>query len=129
MAVRKQLWSLGARFRVHARDLPGSPDIVNRSGKWAVFVHGCFWHRHSGCSRTTTPNRNRAFWLKKFRANQLRDARAHKRLLAAGFVVLTVWECECGDLGKLAHQLKRFLSGVERSNRGRTKAATTSRRR
>jgi DNA mismatch endonuclease, patch repair protein len=94
LAVRRTLHSLGSRFRVNNRDLPGSPDIANRSRKWAIFVHGCFWHRHSGCVRATTPKRNRAFWVEKFDANMERDARVVTRLHERGFTVLTLWECE-----------------------------------
>jgi DNA mismatch endonuclease (patch repair protein) len=79
---------------VNNRDLPGSPDIANRSKKWAVFVHGCFWHRHDGCPRTTMPRRNREFWAEKFRANIRRDRKVIERLEACGYLVLIVWECE-----------------------------------
>src|SRR5688500_542986 len=73
--VRRALWALGLRFRRANRDLPGSPDIANRTAHWAVFVHGCFWHAHTGCSKATVPKRNRQFWLEKFAANRARDAR------------------------------------------------------
>jgi DNA mismatch endonuclease, patch repair protein len=85
---------MGHRFRVHNRGLPGSPDIANRSRKWVVFVHGCFWHRHAGCSRATTPRRNRDFWLAKFDANLARDERSVKALRLRGWKVVTIWECE-----------------------------------
>lgn len=94
LTVRSALYSLGLRFRVSNRDLPGSPDVANRRRKWAVFVHGCFWHRHARCVRTTTPKRNRAFWEAKFAANVARDRRAIRELRAAGYDVLVVWECE-----------------------------------
>jgi DNA mismatch endonuclease (patch repair protein) len=94
LTVRRLLHSLGHRFRVNNRDLPGSPDIANRSKKWAVFVHGCFWHRHDGCPRTTMPRRNREFWAEKFRANIRRDRKVIERLEACGYLVLIVWECE-----------------------------------
>ncbi len=75
-AVALALRSLGIAYRKNVRGLPGSPDFANKSGKWAVFVHGCFWHRHTGCRRATTPKANREFWLTKFAANRTRDARA-----------------------------------------------------
>jgi DNA mismatch endonuclease, patch repair protein len=93
LLVRGVLSELGHRFRLANRDLPGSPDIANRSRRWAVFVHGCFWHRH-GCSATTTPGRNRAFWEAKFARNVIRDQQSTERLRALGYTVIVVWECE-----------------------------------
>lgn len=100
LTVRKLLHALGRRFRVHNRDLAGSPDIANRSRKWAVFVHGCFWHRHAGCKRATTPSRNREFWLHKFDANVARDARVQAALREQGYRVVVVWECETEDVSR-----------------------------
>lgn len=107
--MRKLLHALGRRFRVHNRDLPGSPDIANRARKWAVFVHGCFWHRHIGCKRATTPSRNRQFWLEKFDANVARDARVQAALRDQGYRVLVVWECESEDVSRLK-TLRRVLA-------------------
>jgi DNA mismatch endonuclease, patch repair protein len=112
--VRSILSELGARYRVRNRDLPGSPDIANRARRWAIFVHGCFWHRHLGCVRTTTPKRNREFWLSKFAANEARDARCAEELRAAGFRVLIVWECESETERSLATTLRRFVSAPRR---------------
>lgn len=92
--VRQLLHRLGFRFRVGGRGLPGSPDVTNRSRRWAVFVHGCYWHAHAGCRRATVPKRNRDFWLAKFAANRARDRRALTALRRAGWVALVVWECE-----------------------------------
>jgi DNA mismatch endonuclease (patch repair protein) len=94
--VRRALHRLGHRFRVQNRDLPGSPDAANRKRRWAVFVHGCYWHAHEGCPRHTIPKRNRAFWLEKFRANRARDERAAAELREQGYRVFTIWECEVG---------------------------------
>lgn len=94
--VRKILHSKGVRFRVRNRDLPGSPDIANRRRKWAIFVHGCFWHRHHGCAKATIPKRNRAFWLAKFDANIARDRLALSRLAEVGYTTVVIWECELG---------------------------------
>ena len=94
LAVRRIATSLGLHYRISNRDLPGSPDLANRSRKWAIFVHGCFWHRHAGCSRTTTPRRNRAFWVAKFEANIARDARVQSELRDLGYRVVVLWECE-----------------------------------
>jgi DNA mismatch endonuclease (patch repair protein) len=94
ISVRSCFRRLGMHFSAENRDLPGSPDLANRRQRFAVFVHGCFWHRHSGCSRTTTPKRNREFWLRKFDANIKRDARVIRELRSMGFLVMIIWECE-----------------------------------
>jgi DNA mismatch endonuclease (patch repair protein) len=103
MHVRRALAALGYYYRLRNRDLPGSPDIANRSRKWAVFVHGCYWHHHSGCHRATTPKSNRDFWLAKFAANRTRDADVERALAGRGFRIATIWECECqrSSLGNL----------------------------
>ncbi|MEO8381331.1 MAG: very short patch repair endonuclease [Acidobacteriota bacterium] len=108
LSVRRYLHQLGHRYRVHNRDLPGSPDIANRSRKWVVFVHGCFWHRHAGCRRATTPTRNRQFWLEKFEANVGRDARVQRKLRRSGWRVIVVWECESRD-GRVLPRIRRAL--------------------
>ncbi len=94
LQVAATLRSLGLRYRKNVRSLPGSPDFANKRRRWAVFVHGCFWHRHTGCRRATTPRANREFWLEKFAANRLRDARAIRKLRSMGFKVVIVWECQ-----------------------------------
>ena len=84
---RRWLWRCGrwgSPYRKNVRSLPGSPDFANKSRKWAVFVHGCFWHRHTGCRRATTPNANRDFWLAKFVANRTRDRAGHPRVARDG---------------------------------------------
>jgi DNA mismatch endonuclease (patch repair protein) len=92
--VRKLLAASGLRFRKENRDLPGSPDVANRRARWAIFVHGCFWHAHRGCPKATVPKRNKAFWEAKFAANRARDARAIQELRRLGYSVLVIWECE-----------------------------------
>ncbi len=91
--VRHLLSALGQRYRLENRDLPGSPDLANRSRKWAIFVHGCFWHRH-GCRASSTPKHNREFWEAKFLRNVERDARAVAALRARGYAVIVIWECQ-----------------------------------
>jgi DNA mismatch endonuclease Vsr len=93
--VRGTLSRLGVRYTLHNEDLPGSPDLANRSKKWAVFVHGCYWHHHAGCPRATTPKSNTEFWLAKFAANRRRDMQAVDALERMGYEVTTIWECEC----------------------------------
>jgi DNA mismatch endonuclease, patch repair protein len=106
--VAAVLRDLGIRFRRNVRSLPGSPDLANKSRKWAVFVNGCFWHRHQGCVRTTTPTRNRAFWLAKFAANTVRDKAKTMLLRSMGFKVVVVWECETADGARLRRRLGKL---------------------
>lgn len=108
-AVAAVLRSLGRFYRCNVRGLSGSPDFANRRGRWAVFVHGCFWHGHRGCRRATVPKSNRAFWEAKFAANRLRDARAIRALRAVRFRVVVVWECETTDPIALAERLSKAL--------------------
>lgn len=93
LRLRSAVFALGLRFRLHARGLPGSPDLVFPKYRAVVFVHGCFWHRHSGCRFTTVPKNNAAFWRQKFAGNIARDASARAALLALGWRVAIVWEC------------------------------------
>jgi len=95
--VRKWLHKQGFRFRLHQKDLPGKPDIVLPKYRTVIFVHGCFWHRHPGCKRTTTPSTNTEFWEEKFRKNVDRDVRNRETLEALGWKVIVVWECEVKD--------------------------------
>lgn len=95
--VRSYLHRAGLRFRLHARELPGSPDVLLPRWRTAVFVHGCYWHRHRGCRFATIPSTNRVFWREKFAANEARDRRNARRLRALGWRVIVVWECAVGD--------------------------------
>jgi DNA mismatch endonuclease (patch repair protein) len=92
--LRSLLHAAGFRFRLHMKELPGRPDIVLPRYRTAIFVHGCYWHRHSSCRLATTPSSNREFWLEKFAGTVARDKRNREALEAAGWTVLTVWECE-----------------------------------
>jgi DNA mismatch endonuclease (patch repair protein) len=96
-------------YRRNVRSLPGRPDFANRRGGFAIFVHGCFWHRHPGCPRTTTPFRNREFWLAKFAANLERDAARTAELERAGLHTITVWECESEDIAALDEKLSSLV--------------------
>jgi DNA mismatch endonuclease (patch repair protein) len=108
--VRRLLHALGLRFRLHRPDLPGRPDIVLPRWKTVIFVHGCFWHRHRHCKRTTTPAANKAFWLRKFAQNQRRDRRNQKDLHDLGWRVLVVWECETAEPDRLRNRLTAELT-------------------
>lgn len=108
MAVRRLLHSLGFRYRLHARDLPGKPDIVNRSRRKAIFVHGCFWHAH-GCKRgNRQPKTNPDYWLKKIGRNVERDNQHLAELQEADWDVLVIWECETRR-ADLAERLEAFM--------------------
>jgi len=118
LRVRSALHRLGLRFTVAGprnRSLPGRPDIVLPRWGTVVFVHGCFWHRHSKCRRTTTPNHRRAFWLAKFRANIARDQRCLRLLRKRGWMVVVIWECETQDIAKLSSRLARIFAPRQRS--------------
>ena len=107
--VRSALHRMGFRFRLKSQRLPGSPDIVLTRHGMAVFVHGCFWHRHPRCTYTYMPKSNRAFWLKKFAQNQRRDRAVRHRLRRMGWRALTIWECETHGVSALAKRLRRLL--------------------
>jgi DNA mismatch endonuclease (patch repair protein) len=105
------LHRLGYRFRLHRKDLPGTPDIAFPARRRVVFVHGCFWHGH-GCPRGGLPASNLDFWQRKVAANRERDSAAKKELQRTGWNVLTVWECETKDRAKLLKKLTRFLDKI-----------------
>lgn len=95
LLLRRELWKSGMRgYRVNVRTLPGKPDVVFTKRKLAIFVHGCFWHGCTKCENYRTPKTNSEFWSAKLRANKERDARAEADLVAAGYRVVTLWECE-----------------------------------
>ena len=95
--VRKVLHSMGYRFRLHSKDLPGSPDIVLPKYKTVIFVHGCFWHRHENCKYASTPKTRKEFWEAKFRENINRDKKHQENLSSMGWKIIIVWECEIKD--------------------------------
>ena len=97
LRVRRVLHAAGYRFRLHRKDLPGSPDIVLPRHRVVVFVHGCYWHRHSRCRLTTTPKTNVEFWRQKFDRNVERDRTVQAALEALGWHVVVIWECETRD--------------------------------
>ena len=109
IAVRSMLHRLGLRFRLHRNDMPGSPDIVLPRFRTAVFVHGCFWHRHKGCRFAYQPKSRVSFWTSKFENNVKRDREKHSALKQLGWRVLVVWECELKSPAKLKNRLERNL--------------------
>jgi DNA mismatch endonuclease (patch repair protein) len=109
MRVRKALHAAGLRYRLHVRRLPGVPDMVFPSRRVALFVHGCFWHRHSGCSAARLPKSRVEFWESKLTGNASRDIRNQAELEALGWGVLVVWECETRDPDLLNRLAARIL--------------------
>lgn len=109
LRVRRSAHGLGYRYRLHRRDLPGSPDLVFPGRRKALFVHGCFWHRHQGCRKTTMPKTRAKFWQRKFDDNVRRDERVIAALRELGWDVLVVWECETSDENLLRRTLIEFL--------------------
>jgi DNA mismatch endonuclease (patch repair protein) len=110
LALRRLLHRMGYRFRLHRRDLPGSPDIVLPGRRTVIFVHGCFWHGHH-CSRgARVPKTNVEYWLGKIGRNRARDREARDHLHALEWRVLTVWECEMRDAAALEGMITRYLS-------------------
>lgn len=125
LAVRRGLWSMGFRFRVNVRSLPGTPDIVLPKYRTAIFVNGCFWHGHQGCRSYTVPKTNTAFWKEKVERNRARDQLDAQRLESIGWSVVTVWECELGKtrlektLDRLESELKANMLKWEQYRRRR----------
>ncbi len=107
MAVRRFLHRSGLRYRLHRKDLPGKPDLVFPLYKAVVFVHGCFWHRHKGCSNSVMPKSNREFWREKLGSNVERDRRNVAALTEAGWRVFIVWECEISE-----QKLEQLRAGI-----------------
>lgn len=108
LAVRRYLHRHGFRYRVSPSDFPGKPDLLLPKFKTAIFVHGCFWHRHPNCRLATTPSSNVEFWQAKFSANVARDSRVREQVAGYGFRSVVIWECEiCEDrLADLAEQIR-----------------------
>jgi DNA mismatch endonuclease (patch repair protein) len=109
LIVRQIAHKLGYRYSLHATDVPGKPDLVFRSRMKVVFVHGCFWHRHRGCSNTRTPKSNVRFWKCKFLENEVRDRRNYRKLRSRGWGVMVIWECQIPDVERIKSRIRRFL--------------------
>ncbi len=108
-ALRSCLHRLGFRFRMQRRNLPGTPDIILPKFHTVIFVHGCFWHRHTGCKRATMPQDNFEYWTKKFESNVRRDAMNQQALRKLGWKVLIVWECEIKNILQNPDVIKRRI--------------------
>ncbi|WP_081774121.1 very short patch repair endonuclease [Sphingomonas sp. URHD0057] len=126
MRVRRATHRLGLRFRLHRKDLPGKPDLVFPKHRLALFVHGCFWHRHPGCPKASTPKSRTEYWRAKFDSNVDRDAKMSAALVNLGWSPAIIWECETKDDAQLANALKRIfneagpaLGGPSKSRKGK----------
>ena len=108
LKVRSFLHGRGYRYRLHRKDLPGTPDLVFPARKSVIFIHGCFWHGHD-CAKAALPSTNREFWATKIGKNKNRDGRAQEALIAAGWHVLTIWQCETRNAPVFQERLVAFL--------------------
>ena len=113
MLVRRFLWSKGIRYRVHPREVPGKPDIVMRKHRLAVFVHGCFWHGHKGCTRGRLPKSRVEYWRTKIDANRKRDALIADRLSKEGWRHLVIWDCQLRTQKAAALALPKLLDDIQ----------------
>lgn len=113
MIVRKLVHSLGYRYRLHRKDLPGKPDLVFSSRKKIIFVHGCFWHQHANpiCKIARIPKSKTHYWIPKLQRNVERDSQHQKLLEAEGWEILIIWECEVRNMDELEKAITKFLSG------------------
>ena len=116
LLVRRLIYKMGFRYRLHRADLPGHPDLVFFKKRQIVFVHGCFWHRHKDCKLASSPKTRTDFWENKFISNLTRDERVHSELVSLGWKVLVVWECETRRPLDLANKLRDFLEEDCRDN-------------
>lgn len=121
LRVRRAAHACGLRFRLHRRDLPGTPDVVFAKWRVALFVHGCFWHRHEGCRRASTPKSRQAFWQLKFDRNVARDRDKAEALGLLGWRVETVWECETRDDDRLRRRLASLFPAEAAPAEARTR--------
>lgn len=113
LRLRKALFARGFRYRLHVKSLPGAPDIVFPGRRAVIFVHGCFWHGHACKRGRRAPKQNASYWANKIARNKARDAKHLKALRAAGWRVLTVWECELKDLDAAADRAAAFVTAQD----------------
>lgn len=116
MTVRRLIFSMGFRYRLHVGRLPGRPDLVFPGRRKVIFIHGCFWHRHEGCPLARIPKSRIDFWTTKLTANSDRDKRNIAALRALGWEVLVLWECELADVARLRQRLTEFLDPMRSRN-------------
>jgi DNA mismatch endonuclease (patch repair protein) len=110
LVVRRAAHRRGLRFRLFRKDLPGKPDLAFSRWKTAIFVNGCFWHRHASCPKASFPKTNTSFWKRKLDRNVERDRENYRDLSRMGWRVLTIWECETGDVGTIDRRLAEWFN-------------------
>ncbi|QNI30830.1 DNA mismatch endonuclease Vsr [Alloacidobacterium dinghuense] len=113
VALRRLLYGMGYRYRLHRKDLPGTPDIAFPSRRKVIFVHGCFWHQHAACREGKMPASKQSYWGPKLQSNVERDRKHQAELTRLGWETLVVWECQLKDSGAVVDQVKRFLGKTE----------------
>ena len=116
MVLRKALHARGFRYRLHGKDIFGKPDLVLRKFNTVVFVHGCFWHQHSGCRYSSIPSSNRDFWLNKLNSNVARDQAVVNKLLESGWRIATVWECSLKTQNDVDISVEKLAEWLKSSN-------------
>lgn len=109
LRLRRLVYQLGYRYRLHRKDLPGKPDLVFLSRRKIIFVHGCFWHQHAACREGRRPGSRQTYWEPKLQGNVDRDRRYQKELKELGWKTLVIWECQLNDISAVTRELKRFL--------------------
>jgi DNA mismatch endonuclease (patch repair protein) len=109
MTVRRLVHGLGYRYRLHGKGIPGKPDLVFRSRRKVLFVHGCFWHRHEHCALARLPKSRLDFWIPQLEGNRMRDVENQRALRAGGWGCMVIWECELSDRPALERRIKSFL--------------------
>lgn len=123
LRVRSAAHAMGLRFRLHRRDLKGTPDLVFPKYNVAIFVHGCFWHQHRGCKRASMPQNREGFWRAKLRKNVERDIETRSQLRSAGWRVETIWECETKDPSTIRKHLERIFFSTPKAKRHSSRSA------
>lgn len=108
--IRRLVFKMGYRYRLHGKRLPSKPDLVFASHKKVIFIHGCFWHQHKNCKETHYPKTNVDYWLPKLRENKARDKENQTKLKKLGWAFLIIWECQINTPEKLIIQIKKFLN-------------------
>lgn len=110
LEVRRLVFSMGFRYRLHGADIPGKPDMVFRKHRKAIFVHGCFWHQHGACKAGRKPKSNEGYWTRKLNRNVARDKATLRQLRKLGWDTLVVWECQAKDAQRLSTRILKFLN-------------------
>ncbi len=110
LVARRLIHGMGYRYRLHAKDLPGKPDIVFRPRQKVIFVNGCFWHQHQGCKDNHVPKSNISYWAPKLEKTKKRDTENQRKLISSGWQVLIIWECQLKDLETLKANVRSFLN-------------------